>query len=164
MFCLHGFFIGASPNLDILGVKFGSKLIFENHVRGIVYRVSQTVGILRLENRIFVDTPLLLRCYFASVLIILEYCSPVWGSAAECHLRFLCARCIRWPGFVLIRVSCRCSIDVMFLGRVCCTRRTLITFCPASFHQLLLEFDRLKLRLQLIHWSLKCQGLEHQNL
>ena len=25
-------------------------------------------------------------CYFAFVVPILEYCSPVWGSAAECHL------------------------------------------------------------------------------
>ena len=30
-------------------------------------------------------TPVLLRCYYAFVLTILEYCSLVWGSAAECH-------------------------------------------------------------------------------
>ena len=34
------------------------------------------------------DTSVLL-CYFAFVLPILEYCSPVWGSAAECHLQLL---------------------------------------------------------------------------
>ena len=42
-----------------------------------------------LINRIFVDTSVLLRCYFAFVLPILEYCSPVWGSAVECHLQLL---------------------------------------------------------------------------
>ena len=35
------------------------------------------------------DIFLLLRCYYAFVLPILEYCSPVWGSAAEFHLRLL---------------------------------------------------------------------------
>ena len=38
---MSGVSIGASPNLDILGVKFDSKLTFEDHVRGIVCRVSQ---------------------------------------------------------------------------------------------------------------------------
>ena len=38
---LSWFSIRASPNLDILGVKFDSKLTFEDHVHGIVSRVSQ---------------------------------------------------------------------------------------------------------------------------
>ena len=74
--------IRSSPNLDILGMKFDSKLTLEDHVRGIVSRVSQRIGILRLVKLIFVDTSVLLRCYFAFVLPILEYCSLVWGSAA----------------------------------------------------------------------------------
>ena len=32
---------------------------------------------------------MLLRCCYAFVLPILEYCSPVWGSAAECNLQLL---------------------------------------------------------------------------
>ena len=69
--------ICASPNLDIIGVRFDSRLTFENHVRGIVSRVSQRIVILRLVKRVFVDTSVLLRCYYAFVLRILEYCSPV---------------------------------------------------------------------------------------
>ena len=38
---LSGSFIRASPNLDILGLKFDSKLIFEDHVRCIVSRHSE---------------------------------------------------------------------------------------------------------------------------
>ena len=79
---LPGVSIRASPNLDILGVKFDIKLTFEDHVRGIVSRVSQRIGILRLVKCIFFDTSVL-RCYFAFVLPILEYCSPVWESADE---------------------------------------------------------------------------------
>ena len=87
---LSGVLICASPNLNILGVKFDtgspSKAI---HVRDIVSRVPQRIGILWLAKRVFVDTSMLLRCYNALVLKILEYCSPVWGSAAECHLQLL---------------------------------------------------------------------------
>ena len=35
------------------------------------------------------DTSVLLRWYFAFVLPILEYCSPVWGPAAECYLELI---------------------------------------------------------------------------
>ena len=65
----------ASPNLDILGVKFDSRLTFEVRVRGIVSRVFQRIGILRMVKRVFVDTSMLLRCYYAFVLPILKYCS-----------------------------------------------------------------------------------------
>ena len=34
---MSGVSIHASPNLDILGVKFDSKLTFEDHVHGIVF-------------------------------------------------------------------------------------------------------------------------------
>ena len=34
-------------------------------------------------------TPVLLRWYNAFVLQILEYCCPVWESAAEGHLQLL---------------------------------------------------------------------------
>ena len=81
--------IRASANLDILGVKFDRKHTFQDHVRAIVSHVSQSIGILRLVTRIFVDTSVLLRCYFAFILPILEYWSPVWGSAAECHLHLV---------------------------------------------------------------------------
>ena len=74
-----GVSVRGSPNLDILDVKFDSKLTFEDYVRGIVSLVSQRIGILRLVKRIFVVTSVVLRCYFAFVLPILEFCSPVWG-------------------------------------------------------------------------------------
>ena len=141
------------------------KLTFEDHVRGIVSRFSQRIGVLRLMKRIFVDTFVLFRCYFAFVLPILEYCSPVWGSAAKCHLQLL-ERQVYLVARLSIRVSCRCVIDVALLGLLYCTRliRTLITVCLASFHLLLLEFGITELPPQLIHWNLKYQGVERPNL
>ena len=117
-------------------------------------------------KRIFVDISVLLRCYFAFFIPIPEYCSPVWGQLLNATFSFLSARCNRWPNFVPIRVSCRCVIDVVWLGLICCTRlvRTLITVCSASIHLLLLEFGIPELRLQLIHWRLKYQGVERHNL
>ena len=72
--------ICTSLNLNILGVKFDCRLL-----QGIVSCVSQWIGILRLVKRVFVDTSVLLHCYYAFLLLILEYCSPAWGFAAECH-------------------------------------------------------------------------------
>ena len=66
-------------NLDILGVNFDSKLTFNDHVHDIVSRISQIIGIFRLVKHIIVDTSVLLRCHYAFVLPILEYCSLVWG-------------------------------------------------------------------------------------
>ena len=110
--------IRSSSNLDILGVKFDCKLTFEDHVRGIVSGVSQRIGILRLMKRIFVDTCVLLRCYFAFVLLILEYCSPVWGSAAECHLQLLERQVYSVSMLCPHLSSCRCVIDIVWLGFV----------------------------------------------
>ena len=78
--------IRASTILDNLGVKFDRKLTFEELVLCVVPRVSQRIGILRLVKRIFSDTSVLLSCHFAFVLPILQYYSPVCGSAPECHL------------------------------------------------------------------------------
>ena len=86
---LSGVSICGSPNLDILGVKFDSKLTFEVHMRGIVSPCVSENWYFEVGEKYFVDTSVLLRCYFAFVLTILDYCSPVWGSAVEYHLQLL---------------------------------------------------------------------------
>ena len=89
--------ICASPYLDILGVKFDSKLTFEDHVHGIVSpRVSQRIGILKLVS-MSLWTPLC--CFVATMHLFSQsskYCSPVWGSTAEyVILRFVSVRCVK---------------------------------------------------------------------
>ena len=49
---LSGVFVCASPNLDILGITFNSKLTFKVCVHGIVSCVSQRTGILRLVRHV----------------------------------------------------------------------------------------------------------------
>ena len=46
---------------------------FQDHMRGIVSRVSQRIGILTLVMLVFVDTYVLLRCCYTFVLPIVEY-------------------------------------------------------------------------------------------
>ena len=116
---LSGVSIRARPNLNILGVKFHRKFTFGDHVRGIGSPVSQRIGISMLVKRVFEDTSVLLRCYYAFVLPILEYCSPVWGSAAECHLELLERQVYSVASCALIRAAYRYVIDVMLLGYVC---------------------------------------------
>ena len=75
------------------------------------------------------------------ILIILKWLYNLPPSASRAP-----GACIRRPGFALIRVSCRCVINVMLLVNVCCTRliRTRIIVCSASFHPVLREFDTLE--------------------
>ena len=65
------------------------------------------------------------------------------GPQRNVIFSFSSARCIRLPGFALIRYSCRCVIDIMLLHCGCCTSliRTRIIACSVSFHLLLSEFD-----------------------
>ena len=135
--------IRKSPSLNILSVKIDSKLTIEYHVHGIVSRVYLRIWILRMVNRVFVDT----LCYFVDIMYLF---SNPWvllhrGSAAECHLQLSSARHIRWTDFTLIRVSCRCVIDVMLFCYVCCRRliQTLITVYSVSL--LMLYFNCIKI-------------------
>ena len=96
-----------------------------------------------MPKRVIVDTSAILRQDYGFFLPIVEYCSPVWGSAAECHIQLFARQVysvdlIRW-----LIVSCRCVIDVMLLDCVCWTRliRTRFIVCSVSFHLLQPVYD-----------------------
>ena len=78
-----------SVDLVILGVTFDSKMTFEKHLRSVSRAASQSLGILRKSWRVFHDRTLLGRCFRGFVLPVLEYCSAVWCSAADTHLKLL---------------------------------------------------------------------------
>ena len=78
-----------SDDLDILGVTFNSKLIFGKHLRSVSRAASQKIVILRKSWRVFHDKLLIGRCFWCFVLPVLEYCSAVWCSAADTHLKLL---------------------------------------------------------------------------
>ena len=74
---------------DILGVTFDSNMTFEKHLRSINRAASQRLGILRMSWRVFHDRSVLGRCFLGFVQPVLEYCSAVWRSAADTHLKLL---------------------------------------------------------------------------
>ena len=78
-----------SDDLVILGVTFDSKMTFEKHLRSVSRAASQQLGILRKSWQVLHDTLLLGRCFRGFVLPVLEFCSAVWCSAADAHLRLL---------------------------------------------------------------------------
>ena len=64
-------------------------MTFEKHLRSVSRAASQRLGILRKSWRVFHDRLLLRRCFRGFILPVLEYCSSVWCSAADTHLRLL---------------------------------------------------------------------------
>ena len=68
---------------------FDSKFTSERHICSISSSVAQKIGLLRKFLRIFGDHDVLLKCFNSFILPYLEYCSPVWSSAADSHLKLL---------------------------------------------------------------------------
>ena len=86
---IDGTVLKESDDLDILGVTFDSKLTFEKHLRSVFRSASQRLGILRKSWLVFHDKLLIGRCFWGFVLLVLEYCSAVWCSAADTHHKLL---------------------------------------------------------------------------
>ena len=84
-----GTVLNESNDLDILGVTFDSKMTFEKPHRSVSRAASQWLGISRKTWRVFQDKLLLERCFRGFVLPVLEYCSAVWCSAADTHIKLL---------------------------------------------------------------------------
>ena len=78
-----------SDDLAILGVTFDSIMTFEKHLRSVSRAASRRLGILRKSWQVFHDILLLGRCFMGFVLPVLEYCSAVWCTAADTHLKLL---------------------------------------------------------------------------
>ena len=65
-------------------------MTFERHLRSISSAAAaQRLGIMRKSWQVFHDRLLLVRSFWSFVLPVLEYCSAVWCSAADSHLKIL---------------------------------------------------------------------------
>ena len=84
---IGGTVLRESDDLVILWATFDSKMTFEKHLRSVSRAASQLLGILRKSWQRFHDRLLLGRCLWGFVLLVLEYCSVVWCSAADTHLK-----------------------------------------------------------------------------
>ena len=86
---IGGTVLKESDDLVILGVTFDLKMTFEKHLRSVSSAASQRLGILRKSWQVFHDISFLGRCFQGLVLPVLQYCSAVWCSAADTHLKLL---------------------------------------------------------------------------
>ena len=86
---IGGTVLKESDDLVILWVTFDSTMTFEKHHRSVSIAASQRLGILRKSWRLFHDRLLLGRCFRVFVQPVLEYCSAVWCSAVDTHLKLL---------------------------------------------------------------------------
>ena len=81
---IDGSVVETVSELKILGVIIDSKLSFEMQFRAIAASASMRVGIMRKTMSVFRDVTVVAKCFWAFILPVLEYCSPVWMSAATC--------------------------------------------------------------------------------
>ena len=86
---LDGTVLNESTDLVVLGVTFDAKITFEKHLRSVSSAAAQRLGITRKSWQVFHDRSLLLTAFWSFVLPVLEYCSAVWCSAADSHLKLL---------------------------------------------------------------------------
>ena len=86
---LDGTVLKESADLVILGVTFDARMTFEKHLCSISSAAAQRFGIMRKSWQVFHDWSLLLRFFWSFFLPVLEYCSAVWCSAADSHLKQL---------------------------------------------------------------------------
>ena len=92
---IDGSVVDMVSELKILGVILDSKLKFEKQVRAIAASASKRVGILWKTMSAFQDLAVATKYFWAFVLPVLEYCSPVWMFAAISHMLLL-DRVVGW--------------------------------------------------------------------
>ena len=83
----------------ILGVTIDAKMTFVKHLRPVSSATAQRLCIMRKSWQVFRDRSLFLRSFWIFILPVLEYCSAVWCSAADSHLKLL-DRVVRSAGFL----------------------------------------------------------------
>ena len=70
-------------------MTFDSKMTFEKYGSSVSRAASQRLGILRKSWRVLHERSLLGRCFRGFVLPVLEYCSAVWCSADNAHVKLM---------------------------------------------------------------------------
>ena len=110
-------------------------MTFEKHIRSDSRAASQRLGILRKSWRVFHDRSLHGRCFRGFVLPVLEYCSAVWCSASDTHLKLL-DRVVSGAQFLTggvfeCDISHRRSVAVLcMLNKITCNQVHLLNGAP----------------------------------
>ena len=85
---LDGTVLKESADLVISGVRFDA-MTSENHLPSGTSAAAQRLGVMRKSWQVFHDRSLILRSFWSVVLPVLKYCSAMWCSATDSHLKVL---------------------------------------------------------------------------
>ena len=131
------------------GVTFDSKMTFEKNLHSVSRAAFQILGNLRKSWQVFHDRSLLGRCFRGFVLPVLDYCSAVWCSAADTHLKLL-DRAVSGARFLTGGVF-GCDIFIIDPWQLCvCFIRSGVTLCTLL---MVLYLDRMcQCRLHAALW------------
>ena len=87
---LCGAVLEVNNSLELLGVTLDNKLTFERHIRNVASSIAQKTGLIRkCYKTLGNNDDSVLKSFYAFILPCFEYCSSVWGSASDSHLRIL---------------------------------------------------------------------------
>ena len=125
-------------------------MTFEKHLRSVSRAALQRLGVLRKSWQVSHDRALLGRCFRGFVLPVLEYCSTVWCSVADTHLKLL-DRAVSGARF-LIGVCLSVKLLIIDLWQpVVCFIRSGVTRCTLL---MVLYLDRMcQFGLHAVLWS-----------
>ena len=62
---------------------------FDSHNRSLAAAASSKLGSMRESLCLFGDSVFVLKCFWSLLLLVSEYCSPVWMFTRTSHLRLL---------------------------------------------------------------------------
>ena len=84
-------------NGTVLQVQFQVTLIYLEwkHLRSVSRAASQSLGILR-SWREFNDGLIIERCFLGFFRFVLKYCSAVWCSATDIHIKLVANVRVNW--------------------------------------------------------------------
>ena len=146
---IGGTVLKESDDHVILGMTFDSKMTFEKNLRSVSRAAAQRLCILRKSWRVFHDRSLLERCFRGFVLPVLEYCSTVWCTAADTHLKLL-DLAVSGARFLGVCLSVTLLIVDPWQYCVCCIRSG-VTLCTLL---MVLYLDRMcQCGLHAVLWS-----------
>ena len=78
-----------STFLKLLGIVLYDKLTFEMHICNIASSIVQKTGFIHMYFKALGNDDSVLRTFYAFILPCFEYCSPVWCSGSDSHLKLL---------------------------------------------------------------------------
>ena len=83
-------FSGCFCSIKLLGALIDDKLTFEKHIHSVAASIAQKTGLIRkCVGALGNQDDAVLKSFYGFILPCFEYASPVWGSAADTHLRLL---------------------------------------------------------------------------